>query len=84
MSTQTLTEGQARELVVEAIQRIVPDADFDAIGDDTPLRAELELDSLDFLSFVETLAQRSGVTITEGDYGRLATMRSCIGLLTGG
>jgi hypothetical protein len=83
MSTQSLTDSQARAMVVEAIQRIVPDADFDATGDDTPLRAEFELDSLDFLSFAETLAQRSGVAITEDDYGRLATMRSCIGLLTG-
>jgi acyl carrier protein len=84
MSTQSLTDSQARELVVEAVQRIVPDADFDAIGDDTPLRAEFELDSLDFLSFAETLAQRSGVAITEDDYGRLLTMRSCIDLLAGG
>jgi acyl carrier protein len=83
MSTQSLNDSQARELVVEAIQRIVPDADFAAVSDDTPLRAEFELDSLDFLSFAETLAQRSGVAITEDDYDRLVTMRSCIGFLSG-
>lgn len=83
MSTQSLNDSQARDLVIEAVQRIVPDADFDAVGDDTPLRAEFELDSLDFLSFAETLAQRSGVPVTEDDYGRLVTMRSCIGFLTG-
>ena len=84
MSTQSLNDSQARGLVIGAIQRIVPDADFAAINDDTPLRAEFELDSLDFLAFAETLAQRSGVSITEDDYDRLVTMRSCIDHLTGG
>ncbi len=78
----TLNENQARELVAEAIGRIVPDAELEDLGDDTPLRAELELDSLDFLTFVETLSERSGVAISEDDYDRLVTMRTCIGFLT--
>lgn len=83
MSDHTLTDAEARALVTEAVLRIVPDADLEAIGDDVPLRPELELDSLDFLSFAETLAQRSGVDVTEDDYDRLATMRTCIDFLTG-
>jgi len=84
MSDRTVTEAEARTLVAESIRRIVPDADVGAVPDDTPLRAEFELDSLDFLTFVETLAQRSGVEITEDDYGRLVTMHTCVGFLTGG
>lgn len=84
MTSQSLNDNQARGLVVEAVRHVIPDADFDAVGDDTPLRPEFELDSLDFLSFAETLAQRSGLAITEDDYDRLVTMRSCIGFLTGG
>jgi acyl carrier protein len=84
MSDITLGDTEARNLVAEAIRRIVPDADLDALGDDVPLRAELELDSLDFLSFAETLAGRSGVEITEDDYDRLVTMRTCVDFLTSG
>jgi acyl carrier protein len=84
MTNSTPTDAEARGLVAEAIRRIVPDADVDAVGDDVPLRAEFELDSLDFLSFVETLSQRSGVDITENDYQQLVTMRTCVGFLTGG
>jgi acyl carrier protein len=84
MNDITSGETEARNLVAEAIRRIVPDADLDTVGDDSPLRAEFELDSLDFLSFAETLAQRSGVDITEGDYDRLVTMRTCVEFLTGG
>ncbi|WP_372736011.1 acyl carrier protein [Nocardioides sp.] len=77
-----MDQSQARGLVIEAVRFIVPDADFDALGDDTPLRSEFELDSLDNLSFMETLSKRSGVAITEDDYDRLVTMRSCIDFLT--
>jgi acyl carrier protein len=84
MSNRTVNDAEARNLVAEAIRRIVPDADLDAIGDDVPLRAEFELDSLDFLSFAETLSQRSGVDITENDYEQLVTMRTCVAFLTGG
>jgi len=58
------------------------DAAVDTVGDDEPLRAEFELDSLDFLSFVETLSTQTGIRIDEADYPRLTTMRSCVAFLT--
>jgi acyl carrier protein len=81
-TSHPLTAEQARAAVTEAISRIVPDADLESIGPDTPLRAELELDSLDFLSFVELLSNRTGIRIDEGDYPRLATMAACASFLS--
>jgi acyl carrier protein len=78
----TPTPAEARAAVEHAVTLIVPDADFDAAGDDAPLRAEFELDSLDFLSFVEALSTRTGVRIAEDDYPRLATMTTSIAFLT--
>ena len=78
----TLTEAQAREAVAAALLRIVPDADLEEIGDDGVLRSELELDSLDFLSFVEQLSSTTHVRIDEDDYPQLRTMRSSIAFLT--
>ena len=78
----TLTDARAREAVADALLRIVPDADLDEVGDDGVLRSELELDSLDFLSFVERLSSTTGVRIDEDDYPQLRTMRSCIAFLT--
>lgn len=78
----TLTDAQAREAVADALLRIVPDADLEEVGDDGVLRSELELDSLDFLSFVERLSSTTGVRIDEDDYPQLRTMRSCIAFLT--
>jgi acyl carrier protein len=78
-----LTDAEARRAVAEAVRKIVPDADVEALPDDEPIRAEFELDSLDFLTFVETLHQRTGVRIDEEDYAALATMATCVAFLTG-
>lgn len=69
--------SEDRALVVDALGQVVPDADFEDLGDDRPFRAALELDSLDFLAFVETLSSRAGVRIEESDYGSLTTVASC-------
>lgn len=80
--TQTLTDQEARDVVVAAVLRIVPDAEFDTLDDDEPIRDAFELDSLDFLSFVELLSTRSGVRIDELDYPSLTTMADCVEFLT--
>ncbi|MGZ4427485.1 MAG: phosphopantetheine-binding protein [Nocardioidaceae bacterium] len=72
-----LTAAEARDLVGRELRRIVPDADLDALTPDADLRRTLELDSLDFLGFVELLSKDSGVRIDEQDYPALATLASC-------
>lgn len=80
--TQTLTDQDARDAVAAAVLRIVPDAEIDTLGDDEPIRDAFELDSMDFLSFVELLSARTEVRIEEADYPRLTTMADCVGFLT--
>jgi acyl carrier protein len=64
----------ALDTVKESIARIVPGADFTGLGPDGSFREVLELDSLDFLGFVETLVERTGVGIDEDDYPALTTL----------
>ncbi len=82
--TATMTPDEARTAVEQSLLRIVPDADFASLPDDRPLRDALELDSLDFLSFVELLSKRAGRRIDEEEYPRLRTMATSIELLTVG
>lgn len=72
---------QAESVVRSAVLGIVPDADLDAIAADEDLRDALELDSLDFLAFVETLTSRTGVRLDEDDYPRLRTLRGAAELI---
>lgn len=84
MSDQTpLSPEEARAAVHQAIRSIIPDADFDQLADDASFRSELELDSLDFLSFVEQLSASTGIRIDEDDYPHLVCTASAIAFLTG-
>jgi acyl carrier protein len=69
--------ADARDVVAGALTRIVPDADLATIDEDTDLRRAFELDSLDFLEFVEHLSGATGVRIDEEDYPQLATLARC-------
>lgn len=76
-----MNRDQALALVQEVLTEIVPDADFTRIGPDADYRTALELDSLDFLTLVERLAERAGCRIDEDDYPRLATLAASAALL---
>lgn len=76
------TTEQARRLVRDALRAAVPGVDVDVLTDDEDFRDTLELDSLDFLAFVERLSADSGIRIDEDDYAGLRTVGGCLGFLT--
>ncbi|WP_338676530.1 acyl carrier protein [Streptomyces sp. SCSIO 30461] len=69
-----MNRTEARDIVKESLARVIPDADFTSLGPDDKFRDVLEMDSLDFLSFVETLSERTGVRIDDEDAPRLTTL----------
>ena len=78
-----LTDAEATAVIKESITRIVPDADFSLVRPDDRFRDVLELDSLDFLSLVELLSERTGVRIDEEDYPELTTLADATRFLVG-
>jgi acyl carrier protein len=72
---------EALEIVKGSILRIVPDADFSGVSPQEKFRDALEMDSLDFLGFVETLSERTGCRIDEDDYPALTTLSDCADFL---
>ncbi|MBF6223090.1 acyl carrier protein [Nocardia abscessus] len=79
----TTSREKAEGIVREALRGFAGEADISALGQDEPLRTTLELDSIDFLSFVERLSAAVGGRIEESDYPQLSTIRSCVDFLTG-
>ncbi|MFE1313700.1 acyl carrier protein [Streptomyces sp. NPDC058755] len=69
-----MNRTDALGMVRDSISSVVPDADVAALGPDDAFRDVLEMDSLDFLSFVEVLSERSGVRIEDEDAPRLTTL----------
>ncbi|MFI8320309.1 phosphopantetheine-binding protein [Streptomyces sp. NPDC085529] len=72
-----MNHDQAKAFVRQAVQRVVPDADFTGLDPGVSLRDTLEMDSLAFLEFVEVLAELSGRELTEDDYPALVTWDGC-------
>jgi acyl carrier protein len=75
------TREQIRAALLDILGAIAPEADFDAIAPDKPLRDQLDIDSYDFLNVVIRLHETLGVDIPEADYGKLATLNSTIDYL---
>nr|WP_225311400.1 acyl carrier protein [Microbispora cellulosiformans] len=57
-----------------ALRRVAPDTDPAALPRDADIRDALELDSLDFLTYVQALSESGGCRIEEDDYPAFATI----------
>jgi acyl carrier protein len=70
--------AQARSAIGRALGAVAPGLRLPEGTDDLNLRRQLDLDSIDFLSFVEELERRTGVRVSEDDYRHLETLRQAI------
>ncbi len=75
---KTMTGEEVKDLILEIIEDIDDEADFDSLNPEEPLRDQLDLDSMDFLDIVMELRKRHQLQIPEEDYPRLATLNSCV------
>lgn len=71
----------AMELLRSALRRVAPEVDLDDVDHDADLLDELDLDSMDFLTLVGELHQRSGVEIPEADYAQMGSVSAVVGYL---
>ena len=76
-----MERSEFRSIVLSALGRVAPDVDLRQVRDDVALREQFELDSMDFLTFVEVVHERTGVNIKERDYPRLSTVDGCVTFL---
>ena len=68
----------ARIHVLDALVEVAPEIDPATVDGTVPLQEQLDLDSMDFLAFLEAVAERTGVEIPERDYDRVATLDGCV------
>lgn len=67
--------------IIASLQEVAPETDPQSLERAVPLRDQLDLDSMDFLRFVQALDRRLGVAVPEADYPKLATLRDCVSYL---
>ncbi|KOT51369.1 MULTISPECIES: acyl carrier protein [Streptomyces] len=78
-----MNRQEAMTVVKESLGSVVPGADVEILGPTDKFRDALELDSIDFLGFVEALAERTGCRIDEDDYASLTTLADSADLVAG-
>ena len=76
-----MTTDELKRVVIDALARIAPELDPQAIDGRASFRDQLDLDSMDFLNFVLALHDRLGIEIPETDYPRLYTLDSALSYL---
>jgi acyl carrier protein len=78
------TAPALRTVLQECLSEIAPEARLDAIDPKASLRAQLDLDSYDFLQLLIALHERLGVDVPESAYGSVDSVDSLLAFLARG
>jgi hypothetical protein len=73
-----VTRQQLRDVILHLLREISPGVELDLLSPDEPLCDALELDELDFLSFIIAVQETLRVDVPEKDYPELATLSGCL------
>ena len=78
-----MTTDDLRDLVLEVLSEIAPEADASTLDPTEDLRDELDLDSMDELTMITELSERLGIDVPEADYPRLRSLQGAVEYLAG-
>jgi acyl carrier protein len=76
-----MTKSEIRQIVRQALSNVAPEADLDAIDSGKDLRDQIDIDSVDFLNFVNGLHKELNVDIPDADVAKLRTLNGCVAYL---
>jgi acyl carrier protein len=76
-----MTDPELRALVLTELQRIAPEVDGASLDPAQPIRAQVDLDSVDFLGLLVALHKATGVDIPESAYDEVASIDGCVAFL---
>ncbi len=76
-----MNDAEIKALALRVLQSIAPEIDEVDLRNDKPLRAQIDLDSMDWLNFLLGLHRELSVDIPESDYARLVTLADVVAYL---
>lgn len=74
-------DQQVRQVIIDIIATVTPDADLSNLKGDVRLRDQLDMDSMDFLDIVMELRKRYKLDVPKEDYPQLESLDSCVSYL---
>ena len=75
------TTDDLRTRVFDALRDIAPEAEPGALAPERPLREQVDLDSMDWLSLIEALGERLGTPLPPGRLGASASLDDIVAAL---
>lgn len=70
--------AELRRAILSVLTTIAPEVDPQDIRDDELLRAQVDLDSMDWLRFLVGVHERTHVAVAEKDYASLRTLTDVV------
>ena len=74
--------ADTRQLIIDAITTVAPDADPTVLSGTEDYLDELDLDSMDQLNIAVCVFERTGVEIPERDYPKVRTLDAMVDYVT--
>ena len=81
--SRPMDDTTLRQTVLATLQRIAPEIEAEALLPAKPLRDQVDLDSMDWLNFLQALHAALGVEIPERDYAKLVTLDDLVAYMAG-
>jgi len=81
MDEPAMEQQELLAAVVSTLKSIAPEVEESDLVADQPLRAQVDLDSMDWLNFLISLHDKLKVDIPESDYARLRTLNDLLDYL---
>ncbi|MFO1361901.1 MAG: acyl carrier protein [Burkholderiales bacterium] len=76
-----MDDQSLRSAVFDALRHIAPEIKPADLEPRTPLRDQVDLDSMDWLNLLDALHARLGIEIPEADYEKLVTLDDLLAYL---
>jgi len=73
-----MSDIDIRKVVQEELNNIAPEADLASVNPAADLREAIDIDSMDFLTFITAIHHRLGIDIPEIDYPKLVTLDGAV------
>lgn len=76
-----MTRQEARYLIFEALGDIAPEVDPDDVDDSLDLTEQLDIDSMDYLTWMILISEKTGLDIPQQDVSRFLTIDGAVSYL---
>jgi acyl carrier protein len=78
-----MDDQSLRSAVFDALRHIAPEIKAAELEPGTPLRDQVDLDSMDWLNLLDALHAKLAIEIPEADYEKLVTLDDLLAYLKG-